>query len=253
MRLSYFTQQKYHKQLRRDHYQNVMDSIVSGVKLDRKVGTRIYLPATFIGGPRDMRHIYLDSMALVQEYGRPTIFLTITCNPNWIEIKECLKEGEEAQNRPDLLCRVFKAKPSILNDKIMSGQLFGAIASVVHVVEFQKHGLPHAHFLIILKSSAKYLTPEAYDRIVTAELLDKIKDPYLYGLVVKHKIHGPCENLNPNNVCMRDGKCKNHYPKKFSEYTTHGKGNYPVYRRRDNGRTAKVRGQIVGSMSNSLS
>ncbi|GAA0172637.1 hypothetical protein LIER_26425 [Lithospermum erythrorhizon] len=44
---------------------------------------------------------------------------------------------------------------------------------------------------------------------------------------------------------MREDKCKNHYPKEFSNYTTHGKGNYPVYRRRDEGRPAKVRGQIL--------
>ncbi|GAA0164736.1 hypothetical protein LIER_20297 [Lithospermum erythrorhizon] len=53
-------------------------------------------------------------MALVQEYGKPDIFLTMTCNPNWIEIKEYLKPGEEAHNRSDLLCRVFKDKLSIL-------------------------------------------------------------------------------------------------------------------------------------------
>ncbi|GAA0161761.1 hypothetical protein LIER_39293 [Lithospermum erythrorhizon] len=180
MRLAYFTRQKYQKQLRREYYQGIMDSVISGVQLASKIGTRIYLPATFIGGPRDMRHRYLDSMTLVQEYGKPDIFLTITCNPNWIEIKQCLKEGEEAQNRPDLLCRVFKTKLSILNDMIMSGELFGAVASVVHVIEFQKCGLPHAHFLIILKESSKYLSPETYDRIVSAELPDKIADPYLY-------------------------------------------------------------------------
>ncbi|GAA0187142.1 hypothetical protein LIER_34430 [Lithospermum erythrorhizon] len=167
-----------------------------------------------------MRHKYLDSMIL--------------------EIKECLKEGEEAQNRPDLLCRVFKAKLSILNDKIMSDELFGTIVSVVHVVEFQKRGLPHAHFLIILKQSAKYLSPKTYDRIVSEKFPDKISDPYLYGLVMKHMMDGPCGNINRNNLCIRDGKCKNYYPKEFSEYTTHGKGNYLVYRRRNDGRTAKA-------------
>ncbi|GAA0161915.1 hypothetical protein LIER_18122 [Lithospermum erythrorhizon] len=145
-----------------------------------------------------------------------------------------------AQNRPDLLCRVFKEKLGILNDKSMSGQVFGEVASVVHVVEFQKHGLPHAHFLIILKPSYKYLSPEAYDRIVSVELLDKNNDPYLYSLVVKHMMHGPYGNLNPKNICMKNGKCKNHYAKEFAEYTTHGKGNYPIYRRRDDGKSAKI-------------
>ncbi|GAA0159948.1 hypothetical protein LIER_38951 [Lithospermum erythrorhizon] len=34
-------------------------------------------------------------------------------------------------------------------------------------------------------------------------------------------------------------------PLEFSEYTTHETGNYPVYRRRNNGRTVKVRGHIL--------
>ncbi|GAA0158474.1 hypothetical protein LIER_38661 [Lithospermum erythrorhizon] len=139
-------------------------------------------------------------MALVQEFGHPDLFLTMTCNPNWPEIKERLKPGERSQNRPDLLARVFKAKLSIMNDKIMSGKIFGQVASVVYVVEFQKRGLPHAHFLIILKPTFKYMTLEAYDRMVYAELPDQRKDPYLSSLVVKHMMHGPCGELNADNV-----------------------------------------------------
>ncbi|GAA0173691.1 hypothetical protein LIER_41574 [Lithospermum erythrorhizon] len=97
-------------------------------------------------------------MELVQEFGRPNLFLIITCNLNWPEIKEHLQPGEEAQNRLDLCARVFKAKLSILNDIIMSGEVFGNVSSVIHVVEFQKRGLPHAYFLIILKPEYKYMT-----------------------------------------------------------------------------------------------
>ncbi|GAA0174229.1 hypothetical protein LIER_27668 [Lithospermum erythrorhizon] len=37
-------------------------------------------------------------------------------------------------------------------------------------------------------------------------------------------MHRRCGELNPENVCMRNGKCKNHYPKNFVDHTTHGKG-----------------------------
>lgn len=63
-----------------------MDSILVG-ETKGNVGRRIVLPTSFIGGPRDMRRRYLDSMALVHKYGKPDIFLTVTCNPNWPEIK----------------------------------------------------------------------------------------------------------------------------------------------------------------------
>jgi hypothetical protein len=33
-----------------------------------------------------MRRRYLDAMALVRRFGKPDIFLTMTCNPKWDEI-----------------------------------------------------------------------------------------------------------------------------------------------------------------------
>ena len=74
------------------------------------LGKRIVLPASFIGGPRDMWHRYADAMALVQHHGKPYLFLTMTCNLAWPETKEHLLPNEESQNRPDLIARVFRAK-----------------------------------------------------------------------------------------------------------------------------------------------
>jgi hypothetical protein len=51
-----------------------------------KVGKRTVLSTSFIGGPRDMRRQYMDAMAQVRKFGKPEIFLTMTCNPNWDEI-----------------------------------------------------------------------------------------------------------------------------------------------------------------------
>ncbi|GAA0158040.1 hypothetical protein LIER_15165 [Lithospermum erythrorhizon] len=42
-----------------EHYKGVMDSTVLGVRKGGRVGTRVYLPPSFIGGPRDMRHHFL--------------------------------------------------------------------------------------------------------------------------------------------------------------------------------------------------
>ncbi|GAA0172974.1 hypothetical protein LIER_41433 [Lithospermum erythrorhizon] len=89
------------------------------------------------------------------------------------------------------------------------------------------------------------MTPEAYNTMVSYELPDKRVDPYFYNLVVKYMMHGPCGEINSSNVCMRDGRCKNHYPKNFTNYTTHGKGSYPNYRRRKDMRIAKVRGHLL--------
>ena len=75
-----------------------------------RVGRRIILPASFIGGPRDMRHRYLDAVALVQRFGKPDILLTVTCNPRWPKILQELNLGKEAHNRPDLVVKSVQSQ-----------------------------------------------------------------------------------------------------------------------------------------------
>lgn len=54
-------------------------------------------------------------------------------------------------------------------------------------------------------------------------------------------IHGPCGPLNPNCVCMVDGKCTKKYSKCFNPCTSIDNYGYPTYRRRDDGKTIKIR------------
>lgn len=103
--------------IRADLYQGIVDSVASGEVRGSMAGKRIVLPSSFIGGPRDIRRRYLDAMALVQRYGKPDIFLTMTCNPDWDEIKAELRPGELAQDRPDLTSRIFRAKLEDLKDQ----------------------------------------------------------------------------------------------------------------------------------------
>jgi hypothetical protein len=79
--------------VRADLHQGLVDSYRTGVEEANEVGKRTVLSPTFIGGPRDMRRQYMDAMALVRKYGKPKIFLTMTCNPNWDEIKNELYPG----------------------------------------------------------------------------------------------------------------------------------------------------------------
>ena len=72
------------------------------------IGRKIVLPSTFQGSERNMRQRYHDAMAIVVKKGKPDLFITFTCNPNWKEIKENLYPGQEAYNRPDITARVFK-------------------------------------------------------------------------------------------------------------------------------------------------
>ncbi|KAL3531639.1 hypothetical protein ACH5RR_005160 [Cinchona calisaya] len=245
LRLEYY--RKYQDEMRTEFYQEVVDSVMAGETRGCKVRKRIVLPGTFVGGPRDMRRRYLDAMALVQKFGKPDIFLTMNCNPKWDEIQKNLHKGQLPQDRPDLTSRVFRAKLEDLKDQLFKKEIFGKVAAHVHVIEFQKRGLPHAHMLIILKSEHKITTPDEFDKFVTTELPDKDKFPELYNLVVKHMMHGPCEKLNPKNSCMINGECKYHYPRQFCNKTIQGQDGYPIYKRRDDRKEVKVRKAILNN------
>ena len=69
---------------------------------------RVYLPSTFMGSPRMQRKLVADGLAIVRRYGKPTYFMTATCNPNWSEIRDHPgMDGQNASDRPDITCRVF--------------------------------------------------------------------------------------------------------------------------------------------------
>ncbi|KAG5564858.1 hypothetical protein RHGRI_000901 [Rhododendron griersonianum] len=242
-RLDYFRNKQ--EEIRADLYQGIVDSIGQGESDPSKIGKRIVLPGSFIGGPRDMRKRYLDAMTLVERYGKPDLFLTMTCNPNWQEVKNEMKTHEEAQNRPDLLSRVFKSKLEHLQKEIVKNRLFGPIAAYTFVVEFQKRGLPHVHMLLILKKPFKLNTVAKIDAFISAKIPDKNKYPHLYAMVLKHMMHGPCGELDMTKVCMQRGKCKNNYPRSFCAETTIDADGYPIYRRQATGEQVHIRGHMI--------
>ena len=45
------------------------------------IGQRVILPSSFTGGDRFMQQLYQDSMAIVRYFGRPSLFITFTTNP----------------------------------------------------------------------------------------------------------------------------------------------------------------------------
>ncbi|GMF31684.1 unnamed protein product [Phytophthora fragariaefolia] len=71
-----------------------------------QVGKRIVLPDSHSGSPRNMYKHYQESMAIVREYGKPDAFITMTCNPKWVEIIVLLPDEQTAQDRPDIVARV---------------------------------------------------------------------------------------------------------------------------------------------------
>ncbi|XP_054266973.1 uncharacterized protein LOC128989131 [Macrosteles quadrilineatus] len=228
-------------QLRADLYLNVCDFFHDRVEnQNHRLGRQVILPSSFIGSPRNMNQNYLDAMAIVQKFGKPSLFITVTCNPKWIEIVQNLEPGELPHFRPDLVVRVFHTKLKELVSEIMKNQIFGKPVALIYTIEFQKRGLPHAHILLTLDEEDRIQDAETIDQIVHAYLPDKERYPMLFEKVKNQMIHGPCGTLNPRSPCMKDGECSKRFPKDFNETTRENVNGYAVYKRPDNNNTVDV-------------
>ena len=102
-----------------------------------------------------MKQRHMDTMMLVQKYGKPDMLLTMTCNQNWQEILDELLPGQTPQDRPDLVSRVLSATLETMKEMLCKNHNLGVEKAHVYVVEFQKRGLPQAHFLLIMDSAYK--------------------------------------------------------------------------------------------------
>ena len=228
--------------LREENYTNLNDHInnANGVV---QVGRSVILPSTFQGSPRNMRERYMDAMALVTKFGKPDLFVTMTCNSSWNKIKYNLLPRQTAADRPDLVSRVFKLKLNALLEDIVTKSCFETVLAYCHSIEFQKRGLPHAHILIILENKEIAGDPQEIDKFVCAELPDPVTEPHLYATVTKCMLHGPCGADNPNAPCMDGNTCTKGYPKEFIQNTMCNADGYPLYRRRQ-GPTHRAQNRI---------
>ncbi|KAL1316722.1 hypothetical protein AAHE18_15G085900 [Arachis hypogaea] len=141
------------------------------------------------------------------------------------------------EDRPNMICRLFKVKEDMMIKDLRYNKLFGATKA-----EFQKRGLPHAHILLLfLHEQDKYPTSADIDKIICAEVPDADVDNAYYEAVKSFMLH-PCGLSKPTSPCMEEGRCIRHFPKKFNKMTIVDEDGYPVYKRRDNGRTVEVSG-----------
>jgi hypothetical protein len=217
--------------LRAHLYSGLADQIQSSPDVDlHDVGQeRTVLPSSFTGGPRYMGQLLQDALAIGRYYKKIDLFITMTANPRWDEIVRELRPGEQPQDRPDLITRVFEMKKRALLDDITKNGIFGRTVASLWTVEFQKRGLPHMHLLIFLAPEHKIHDPADIDSCIRAYWPNPETEPLLFDTVKRTMVHGPCGTQNPRAPCMENGKCTKGFPRAFSDHTALNEDGYPSY------------------------
>ncbi|XP_038697843.1 uncharacterized protein LOC119995423 [Tripterygium wilfordii] len=216
-------------------YKGVQNAFLHGDISANTIGKRIILS----GSPCYMIQHYHDAMAICHSLGNHDLFITFTCNKQWKEICDALNLilGQRAEDRPDIVSRVFHMKLIEFMKDIKQENYFDRAIGGIHTIEFQKKSLPHVHIIVWLHPNDKYSTTDDINEIICAEILDKQLDPILYNIVSTFMIHGPCGVTNPKAPYMRNQWCTKHFPKKYSSEILIADDGFVIYRRCDDNRT----------------
>ena len=83
----------------------------------------IFLPSSFHGSPRHRKKLALNALSIVTEKGKPTMFITGTCNVNWPEIQSQLTKGQTAFDRPDVVMQVFRMRLAKFMHNLRNGKI----------------------------------------------------------------------------------------------------------------------------------
>jgi hypothetical protein len=161
----------------------------------------VLLSSSHVGSRHYIIQNYHDDIAICRVYGPPDLFITFTCNPKWPEIVLAILPGEQANDRPDIIVRVFRIKLEQLLQDICLGKIFIPTLALLYSIEFQKRELPHVHILVWIDKNRNEITPEMIDKWIFAKIPHPFEDFLEYILISEHMMHGPCGILNVNCPC----------------------------------------------------
>lgn len=196
--------------LRAENYVYLRDAIANDGNVNpNNLGQMVILPSSFVNSPRYIHQYTQDAFCYVRTYGRPDLFMTLTFNPAWTEIKDELMDGQKPTDRHDIIARLFMIKVQKLMALLTKGHVFSEAQCFMYSIEWQKRGLPDVHLLLWLKEK---LRSHQIDDLISAELPDPNVDKPLYDTITKRMIHGPCGALNSLWPCMKR-KCTKKYPR----------------------------------------
>jgi hypothetical protein len=212
-RIDHYRTPSFQRKYRSATYNSLSNCVSNGMRLGSSAGQRIILLASFTSSPHYLYQKYQDCIGFCQKFGCPGLFITFASNAAWPEILATLPPGLILSDRPEIVDRVFKMKLNILIDDIKKRNFFGPVNAAVFTIEFQKHGLPHAHIIVLLKKDRPW-DAAMVDTFISAQLPNPTNDLIGYEAVYSVMVHGPCGREVTYSPCMTDGKCSKFYPKK---------------------------------------
>lgn len=172
----------------------------------------IKLPSSHPGSPGYQQRIMLDGLALVRDYGNPHFFITVTINPNWVNIKSRLEPYQNDSDRPDVTVRSFNDLKKKFIKNLTNVSIFGVKAQyIMWTVEFHMRGNPHVHIAMRLDID-KDNDPKTIIEI--ANFIDK---------------HISAEIPNDSDRVLKDLVERN-----MIQTTNLSSNGFPIYRRRNN-------------------
>ena len=178
---------------------------------------------------------HFDHIMAIQNGESPFVFVSITCNPYWKEIRDQVPAGTHWTECHDVVTQVFLSKFDALIDTIVGQKFFGEVQAHVHQIELSPRALPRADMLIIL--DAQPLTRRRIDSIVCAEVPCPTTQPVLYRIVSTFMVHPPCDVSDSADGarCRKftvDNTCSQRFPKISQDRTTFIQDSDPHYKRR---------------------
>ena len=167
-----------------------------------------------------------DVMAMIREYGSPTLFLTLSCAEYEApDIERYLRKvndvsgsypiGRLCTEDPISVSRKFSQKfQDFFTTVLLQGQVLGEVSHFFWKKEYQSRGAPHYHVLLWIKDAPIIKDGSDNEKvlkwiqsIITCRIPDEKASPELHRLVTKFQMH-KC-----STYCKRKKKWKHlHHP-----------------------------------------
>lgn len=199
---------------------------------------KLYLPASVPGSFRYQQRFFHDALYIASKMGNPHLFITMTANTHWPEVRMLLRQGESGRNRLDAIARAFNARRQqllrLLNTPNFLFPGHQGLSYYVYVTEWQLCGLPHLHLACQLKTSVPMRTEQ--QQLAVLDAVISARYPEARGIDYDY-VESFMTHNNPCRVCLRPNprtqvpECRFYFPKPVSERSYIDAKGFPVYKR----------------------